>query len=111
VGETLWGGVDDRTRMISTVFSGGLGGTRAELCGALSGGALLIGAQRGRRDAAEDNRPAKAQTARYREAFLQEFGMTICDDLRANGYGGDGIPCSALVAQAVPILLAVLEDE
>ncbi len=111
MGEVLWGAVDDRTQMISTVFSGGLGGSRAELCGALSGGAMLIGAQRGRTDTAQDNRPSKELAARYREAFLEEFGMTVCADLRANGFGGDGIPCSTLVARAVPILLALLDEE
>lgn len=108
VGEHLWGTVDDRTRRISTAFSGGLGSTHAELCGALSGGAMIIGALGGRASLTEDNTACKALVARYREAFLERFGMTICGDLRSHGYGGDGIPCAVLVEQAVGVLLDVL---
>lgn len=111
VGEVLWGGVEEETRRISSVFSGGLGSTHSELCGALSGGAIVIGVQHGRASAQEDNTRCKALTARYRQDFQAAFGHTICADLRASGYGGGGTPCSALVARAVEVLLPLLEAE
>ncbi|NPV65758.1 MAG: C_GCAxxG_C_C family protein [Anaerolineae bacterium] len=110
VGEHLWGSVDERTRRMTSAFSGGLGGTHAELCGALSGGAMIIGALNGRANLIESNAACKALAARYREAFLARFGMTICSDLRSHGYGGGGIPCAVLVEQAVEVLLDVLAE-
>ncbi len=110
VGEHLWGTVDERLRRVTTAFSGGLGSTHTELCGALSGGAMIIGALRGRASLAEESAPCKALAARYRQAFLERFGMTICGDLRSHGYGGDGIPCAVLVEQAVSVLLDVLAE-
>lgn len=110
MGEQQWGTVDAQTRRISTAFSGGLGSTKQELCGALSGGAILIGAELGRTSTAEDNTRCKALVARYRDAFEQHYGYTICSDLRANGWGGSGTPCRELVAQAVEIMLDVLAE-
>ena len=72
---------------------------------------MLIGAQRGRAALAADNTRCKALVARYREEFVATFGHTICADLRANGYGADGVPCHALVAQAVEVLLPLLEQD
>ncbi len=111
VGELLWGDVAEETRRISSVFSGGLGSTHSELCGALSGGAMIIGAHCGRASVQEDNTRCKALAARYREAFQAAFGHTICADLKASGYGWGGAPCSALVARAVEVLLPLLEAE
>lgn len=111
VGEYLWGGVAEETRRVSSVFSGGLGSTQGELCGALSGGAIVIGALCGRADAGTDHTRCKALAARYREEFQAAFGHTICADLRVSGYGGEGAPCSALVARAVEVLLPLLEAE
>ncbi len=46
VGRHMLGEVDERTIRITTALSGGVGGTHAELCGALSAGVMLIGAAR-----------------------------------------------------------------
>ena len=48
VGEHWLGQVDDRVRRMVTGLGGGVGGTQQEMCGALSGGVLLIGALYGR---------------------------------------------------------------
>lgn len=109
VGEQLWGEVDDRLRRISSGLAGGLGCGQQELCGALSGGALIIGALYGRTSADEDDAECNQRVTDYRDRFLQLFGTTCCQELRDSGYGSDGRwPCSVLVEGATRILCQVL---
>ena len=112
VGEHLWGEVDDRIRRMTSGLAGGLGCSHEELCGALSGGALLIGAQYGRTSADEDDEECNLRVSRYRERFVQEFGTSRCTDIRESGYGSDGQwPCSVLVERATRLLWDVMFDQ
>jgi C_GCAxxG_C_C family probable redox protein len=109
VGEYLLGSIDDQTCRMATGLGGGVGGTRQELCGALSGGVLLIGALHGRTRPDEDDGWCMTLVSRYRERFAQELGTTHCGDLRATGYGSDGKwSCSVLVERAACVLLETL---
>jgi len=83
------------------------------MCGALSGGALVIGALWGRVDPTEDDDLVLNLTALYRERFVDAFGGTQCVWLRENVIfcsGGLGA-CRALVERATSILLDVLTGE
>jgi len=114
VGEYLLGYVDYWVQRMTTGLAGGVGCSHQEMCGALSGGVLLIGALHGRTTPTEDDRECQRLAAEYRERFAQELGATRCCDLRASGYGSGGTqPCSTLVERAARILLQVLaiEDE
>ncbi len=112
VGEYLLGYVDDWVQRMTTGLAGGVGGSHQEMCGALSGGVLLIGAMHGRTRSDEDDNQCRKLATEYRERFAQELGATLCCDLRANGYGSGGTqPCSALVERAARILLDVLNVE
>jgi C_GCAxxG_C_C family probable redox protein len=112
VGEHVLGKVDDQLQRATSGLSGGVGGTHEELCGALSGGVMIIGALHGRVLPDQDDSYCGELSARYRERFIQKFGTTRCADLRASGYGSDGEwPCSVLVERATQVLLEVLEDE
>jgi len=55
VGEYLLGYVDDWVQRMTTGLAGGVGGSHQEMCGALSGGVLLIGAMHGRTRSDEDD--------------------------------------------------------
>jgi C_GCAxxG_C_C family probable redox protein len=111
VGEHLWGEVDDHTRRMTSGLAGGVGCSYQELCGALSGGALIIGALHGRTSADEDDTECNRRVSLYRERFLEHFGTTRCFDLRESGYGSEGrSPCSALVDQATRLLWQVLSE-
>lgn len=97
---------------VATGFSGGLGDTREELCGALSGGVLVIGALFGRTKSDEDDRPAIDLAARYRERFLETFGYTECSALREKVVdvpGGLG-SCGKLVERAAIVLMDLLDE-
>jgi C_GCAxxG_C_C family probable redox protein len=111
VGEHLWGQVDAQTRRMTTALGGGVGGTQQELCGAVSGGALILGALYGRASVDEEDTECYRRVSLYRDRFLERFGTTRCFDLREGGYGSEGQwPCSALVEQAARILWQVLSE-
>jgi len=112
VGEYLLGRVDDQVLCMTTGLAGGAGCTQQETCGALTSGALLIGALYGRTRPQEDDNRCLKLTAAYRERFARELGATLCCTLRANGYGSSGTrPCSVLVERVASILLDVLNVE
>jgi len=97
---------------MATGFSGGLGDTREELCGALSGGVMVIGAVHGRSSRDEDDKPAIERAEAYRGGFLERFGHVQCRKLRdevVNVPGGLN-SCGALVAEAALLLMSLLED-
>jgi C_GCAxxG_C_C family probable redox protein len=104
--------VDAQCARMATGFSGGLGDTREELCGALSGGVMVIGAAYGRVSGEEDDEPAIARAARYRERFLETFGYTQCSDLRERVVDAPEGPgsCGELVERAAMILMELLDD-
>jgi C_GCAxxG_C_C family probable redox protein len=113
VGEHVLDDLKPQAMRMATGVSGGLGNTRQELCGALSGGVLLIGALYGRVTAAEDDQRAIDIATGYRDRFLEKFGHTQCAQLRENVVdppGGLG-SCGALVEQAARILLDLLTEE
>ena len=96
---------------LSTPFAGGVGCSHMELCGALAGGLLVIGALYGREDAGTNDDLCQALALQWRERFLQEFGDTCCQDLRENWVGQPGQPdCKALVARATGLLVDFLEE-
>jgi C_GCAxxG_C_C family probable redox protein len=111
VGEHLLGQVDGQMRRTVTGLGGGVGGTQQEMCGALSGGVLLIGALYGRTGADEDDSRCMRLSSLYRDQFAQTMGSTRCGELRAGRYGSSGTsPCATLVEQAACILLEILAN-
>jgi C_GCAxxG_C_C family probable redox protein len=107
-----WCGEVDALVRVATGFSGGLGDTREELCGALSGGVMLVGALFGRASSEEDDQAAVSLAARYRERFLETFGYTQCSDLREQVVDPPGSlgSCGELVKRAATVLLGLLEE-
>ena len=110
MGEALFGAVPGPLAKASSPFGGGVGGSREEMCGLLSGGVLLIGALLGRElpDRPDDEAQRLAQA--WRDRFLQALGATRCGTLR------DGLPdqphrCRPLVREGVALLRDILVDE
>lgn len=106
VGEHLLGTVDEQTMRMTTGFSGGIGSTHGELCGALSAGVMLIGALHGRTRTGVDDRVCLELSARYRNGFVQEFGSSTCQALR-DRYAN----CPWLVEKASRILLDIIDED
>jgi C_GCAxxG_C_C family probable redox protein len=112
VGEHVLGDLGSECARMATGFAGGVGDTQQEMCGALSGGVLVIGVLLGRVGLSENDRPALNLAARYRQRFLAEFGDTRCTRLReqvVHAPGGLG-SCAVLVERAATILLALLAE-
>lgn len=112
VGGQVLDQVGAQTLRMATGFSGGLGDTREEMCGALSGGVMVIGALVGRANLEEDDQPAVQLGRRYRARFLEAFGDTQCARLRERVVGAPGGPasCGGLVERAARVLLGLLAE-
>ena len=111
MGEYLWGTVDPQWVRMAAAFGGGVGGTHEEICGALSGGVMALGALWGPRFPKDNEDRLRQAIRRYRERFIAEIGPTQCGALRAEMYGPQGKePCSVLVQRAIGILLAVMDE-
>lgn len=106
--EHLFGTVDAHTIRMCTGLGGGVGGTHEELCGALSGGVLVIGAAHGRARPDDDASPCRALVAAFRERFIDVFGATRCQDLRDRGFGSTETPCRVVVMATTLLLLDML---
>ncbi len=94
---------------LSTGFAGGVGGSQRELCGALAGGVMIIGAILGRATL-QDDAQAQSLTKTFRERFVEAFGETECSWLREKAVQPeDGLgSCAVLVERTTMILLRVL---
>ena len=112
VGEHVLGNFDPYMVRMATGLSGGVGGTHEELCGALSGGVMLIGALHGRSSLREDDQLAYQLASAYRQRFAEEFGTTRCGPLRDQVHAPGGLgSCSFVGERAALILLDVLAAE
>jgi C_GCAxxG_C_C family probable redox protein len=110
VGEHVLGDLGPMGARIATGLAGGVGDTQQEMCGALSGGVLVIGGLLGRESSDEDDWPALNLATRYRGRFLTEMGATQCAPLREMIYAPGGLgSCALLVERAAAILLDLLE--
>ena len=111
VGEHVLDNLEPRCARMATGFAGGVGDTQQEMCGALSGGVLVISGLLGRTRLSEDDRPALDLATRYRARFLEELGATQCARLREMVYTPGGLgSCASLVERAATILLELLAE-
>lgn len=111
MGEHVWGSVEPRCARMATGLAGGVGGSHGEMCGALSGGVMVIGGTLGRESPDQDDGPARALAARYRERFLAELGSTQCARLREMTHSpGELGSCVPLVERAARILLELFDQ-
>ncbi len=111
LGEHYLRGVDPLALRIATPFAGGIGGTHAETCGALTGGIMLIGSLYGRVDGQTNDDRCLALAAEFRERFLREFGFTNCQALKDNWVGKPGqASCKDLTGRSAGLLIEILES-
>ncbi len=106
VGDHMLGHVDEQAIQLSSGFAGGIGSSRLDACGALTGGVMAIGALHGRAQPDADDTLCRALAAKYREQFVQAFGTTCCGELRPCFES-----CSILVERASRILLDLIDEQ
>ena len=103
--------VDPIMLRLASPFGGGVGRTREQLCGALAGGIMLIGALYGRADAQTNDDLCMELTKEFRMKFYEEFGYIQCRQLKDNWVGKPGQEsCSLLVAKTAGVLIDTLEN-
>jgi C_GCAxxG_C_C family probable redox protein len=111
VGGHVLTGLEPQCLRMATPLAGGLGSSHQETCGALTGGAMVIGGLLGRTTADEDDEPAQALARQYRDRFLGELGDTRCEPIRDWVQGKDGPgTCSVVVERAARILMEILVE-
>ena len=105
-------------------FGGGVGGSHCELCGAVSGGVLVLSLLYAHPDG--DHKVSKmavyAKAKEFRRRFEEVFGLTRCGDLLRARPGvteknpasqrlGVTAHCDNMIVTAVEILEGMLEEE
>lgn len=103
VGEHELGEVSEQMIKMTTPFAGGVGGESKDMCGALTGGLMAIGASGGRADSSVNDDDCLALATNYRNAFLDKFGSVICSELKQGA-------CGDLTRQACLLLMDLLEE-
>lgn len=109
VGEHILGEVPETLIRAACPFGGGLGGSKEELCGVLSGGTLILGAMRGRLSPKEKDDALYALIRRFRERFIAQVGASQCKAIYNN------LPemhkrCVPVVECGTRILLELMEE-
>jgi C_GCAxxG_C_C family probable redox protein len=103
--------LNPQTIKMSTGFAGGIGSSKAGLCGALSGGVMVIGGLYGRTDPKVSDEKCQQLCADFQRRFEKEFGCVQCAELKANWVGKPGQErCVQLVEKAAEILLEILGE-
>lgn len=91
---------------VSCGFAGGVAGTREHLCGAISGGVMLLSQLYGRDEPGQSEDLLRERIKGFIQRFQQEAGGHVCNYLRDNGPYGDAGPlnCRFLMGQAASML-------
>jgi hypothetical protein len=86
-----------------------MGGCRDDVCGLISGGALIMGALWGRISPTEDDKPLYELVCRYRQHFVDRYGSSICDPIR-NILPEADKRCAPLVHEAAALLTDMIQQ-
>ena len=106
-------GVADRAEVtrLGTAFGAGVGRSKEELCGALSGGLIALGYLQGRDRGSEKWDGLASLAAGVRDRFKALHGCTSCSALLARlGPQEDMDKCMALTAQTAGLFHEALRD-
>lgn len=100
------------TPRVATAFGGGIGGTKCENCGALTGGLIALGWLFGRTEPGADKQDAYTFATEFRNKFLDLFGSTQCKAiLVALGQQENLLKCKRMTGAAAGILFDILANE
>ena len=96
---------------VATAFGGGVGRTKEDICGALTGGILALGYLYGRSEPGTDWTDAAELAANLRTQFVQAYGTTHCRTLLTNfGPQEDMIRCKQLSGEVAGMLVEIIEE-
>jgi C_GCAxxG_C_C family probable redox protein len=109
--ETFSGKAKPEVIKAASGFGGGIAGSTEELCGALTGGIIAIGALLGRENPGDDLRDCGGLTNKFKKQFLSQFGSLKCRDI-LDGFSEkeSHIGCVKLTAEASVILGRLVKE-
>jgi len=94
----------------ATAFGGGVGRSKQEICGALSGGIIALGHLFGRCAPDADWTDASRLAAELKRRFVQEYGTTNCGALLATfGPQENMLRCKQLSGEVADMLADIIE--
>ncbi len=93
---------------VATCFGAGVGRTHEDLCGALTGGLVALGALHGRNTPGQSWQKVAALAAEYRLRFQERFGDTRCPALLERFGDAAATSCVALSGDAAALLVDLL---
>ncbi len=95
----------------ATPLGGGLGKSFCEVCGVISGAAIVIGLGYGRNQKGEDwNHPAELIT-KFRTSFLDKYNSTNCGTLRDRFGEEQLLECQKIVMHGAAELIELLKEK
>lgn len=98
------------TPKVASAFGGGIGGTKCETCGALTGGVIALGWLFGRTEPDADKQNLYALATEFRSRFLDMFGSTECSIImEALGKQENLLKCKRMTGAAAGILFDILQ--
>ena len=93
----------------ATAFGGGVGRTKQEICGALSGGIIALGYLFGRCEPETDWTDASDLAAKLKHQFVQKYGTTNCGALLATfGPQDNMMRCKQLSGEVADMLADII---
>ncbi|PKL18885.1 MAG: hypothetical protein CVV49_03785 [Spirochaetae bacterium HGW-Spirochaetae-5] len=97
---------------IATPFGGGLGRSGC-LCGALSGGVIILGAARGRTTPETPRKESYELSSEFHNRFKSKFGATCCRVLVKNEFGSkeQGERCYEIITGSAELLMKFLVEK
>ena len=81
-----------------------------ELCGALSGGIMVLGALWGRNAAKVNDDFVKDLACKFRQRFLEHFGHTQCGPIHDSDWRTADMGCAKVVRDSAEMLIAMIEE-
>lgn len=97
---------------IATPFGGGVGLSKQEMCGALSGGLIALGYLYGRSSTEGDMKDSTKRAAKFRDTFIQKYGTTNCGSLLAKfGTQENMMRCKQLSGEVAHFLSEMIKNE
>jgi C_GCAxxG_C_C family probable redox protein len=97
---------------IATGFGGGIGRTKQEICGAITGGVMAIGFLSGRSEPGADWTEVSEMAAKLKRRFVQEHGTTKCCALLATfGPQKNMLRCKQLSGEVADMLTDIIDKQ
>lgn len=97
---------------VATAFGGGIGRSKEEICGTLTGGIIALGYLFGRMNPDESPDKVHMLAAEFRRRFIEKNGSSVCQTiLKEFGEQENLIKCKKMTAEIAGILADLLTEK